>query len=47
MRLNQQVVLIAALFAATAIGLAGETNTAVRPAHWAQKIEVAGIKNCY
>ena len=47
MKLNQQVVLIAALFAATALGLAGETNTAVRPARWAQKVEVAGIINCY
>jgi len=47
MRFNQQLVIIAVLFAATAFGLAGETNTAVRPAHWAQKVEVAGVKNCY
>jgi protein tyrosine phosphatase (PTP) superfamily phosphohydrolase (DUF442 family) len=47
MRLNQQLVFIAVLFAATAFSLAGETNTAVRPARWAQKIEVAGVKNCY
>ena len=47
MRFNQQVVLVAALFAITAFGLAGETNTAVRPARWAQKAGVVGVKNCY
>jgi protein tyrosine phosphatase (PTP) superfamily phosphohydrolase (DUF442 family) len=42
-----QMVLIVALFATAVPGLAGETNTAVRSARWAQKVEVAGIKNCY
>ncbi len=46
MKPARQLVLIAALFAATVFGLAGETNTAVRPANWAQKVEVAGVKNC-
>jgi protein tyrosine/serine phosphatase len=47
MKLNQQLVLVAVLFAATDCGLAGETNIAVRPGRWAQKIEVAGVQNCY
>jgi protein tyrosine phosphatase (PTP) superfamily phosphohydrolase (DUF442 family) len=47
MRLNQPLILVAALLAATAFGLAGETNTAVRPAKWAQKIEVVGVKNFF
>jgi protein tyrosine phosphatase (PTP) superfamily phosphohydrolase (DUF442 family) len=35
------------LLATVEFGLAGENNTAVRPAHWAQKVEVADVKNCY
>ncbi len=38
---------IAVFLATVDFGLAGETNTAVRPARWAQKAEVAGVKNCY
>jgi protein tyrosine phosphatase (PTP) superfamily phosphohydrolase (DUF442 family) len=47
MKLTWPLVLIAALFAGAACGFAGETNTVVRPANWAQKIEVAGVKNCH
>jgi protein tyrosine phosphatase (PTP) superfamily phosphohydrolase (DUF442 family) len=47
MKLARQWVLIAVWFAAAACGFAGETNTTVRPANWAQKVEVAGVKNCY
>jgi protein tyrosine phosphatase (PTP) superfamily phosphohydrolase (DUF442 family) len=47
MKSARQLVLIAVWFAAAALGWAGETNTTVRPANWAQKVEVAGNKNCY
>jgi protein tyrosine phosphatase (PTP) superfamily phosphohydrolase (DUF442 family) len=47
MKLTWPLVSFAVWFAATALGFAGETNTTVRPASWAQKVEVAGIKNCY
>jgi protein tyrosine phosphatase (PTP) superfamily phosphohydrolase (DUF442 family) len=46
MKSARQLVLIAVWFAAAACGFAGETNTAVRPANWAQKVEMAGVKNC-
>jgi protein tyrosine phosphatase (PTP) superfamily phosphohydrolase (DUF442 family) len=41
------LILIAIWLAAATGILAGETNTPVRPANWAQQIEVAGVKNCY
>ena len=47
MKLIWHWVLITVWFAAAACGLAVETNAAVRPANWAQKVEVAGVKNCY
>jgi hypothetical protein len=47
MKSARQLVLIAVWFAAAACGFAGETNTTVRPADWAQKVEVAGVKNCH
>ena len=47
MRLNQPMIWFAVWLAAAACGLAGETNTTVRPANWAQKLEMAGVKNCY
>jgi protein tyrosine phosphatase (PTP) superfamily phosphohydrolase (DUF442 family) len=47
MKLARQWVLIAVWLAAATFGFAAETNTIVRPANWAQKIEVAGVPNCY
>jgi len=47
MKLAWPLVSIAVWFAATAPDFAGETNAAVRPANWAQKVEAAGVKNCY
>src|ERR1017187_1173948 len=47
MKPARQLVLIAVWLAAAACGFAGETNTAVRPADWAQKVEVTGVKNCH
>ena len=47
MKSARQLVLIAVWFAAANCGFAGETNTTVRPANWAQKVEVAGVKNCH
>jgi protein tyrosine phosphatase (PTP) superfamily phosphohydrolase (DUF442 family) len=41
-----QLILMVVWLAAAAGVWAGETNPAVRPANWAQSIEVAGIKNC-
>ncbi len=41
------MILMAVWFATVVLGWAGETNATVRPANWAQPIEVAGIKNCY
>ena len=46
MKLARRLVLIAVWFAAAACGFAGETNTAVRPANWAQKVEVYRIVVC-
>ena len=46
-KMNGYLAVIAVLLATVDFGLAGETNTAVRPARWAQKAEVAGVKNCY
>jgi protein tyrosine phosphatase (PTP) superfamily phosphohydrolase (DUF442 family) len=47
MKLARQWVLIAVWFAAATCGFTGETNTPVRPANWAQKVELAGVKNYY
>jgi len=47
MKPARPLILIAVWLAAAVGGLAGETNTPVRPPNWAQKIEVAGVKNCY
>ena len=47
MKTAWQLISIAVWLAAAAGVPAGETNTSVRPANWAQPIEVAGIKNCY
>jgi protein tyrosine phosphatase (PTP) superfamily phosphohydrolase (DUF442 family) len=41
------LILIAVWLAAAAGALAGETTAPVRPPNWAQKIEVAGVTNCY
>jgi protein tyrosine phosphatase (PTP) superfamily phosphohydrolase (DUF442 family) len=45
--MNRQIILILVLLATMYPGFAGETNATVRPANWAQKIEVAGVKNFY
>jgi protein tyrosine phosphatase (PTP) superfamily phosphohydrolase (DUF442 family) len=45
--MNRQIIVILILLATMYPGVASETNTPVRPANWAQKIEVAGVKNCY
>jgi protein tyrosine phosphatase (PTP) superfamily phosphohydrolase (DUF442 family) len=42
-----QLILMVVLLAAATDVPAGETNTALRPAPWAQKTGVAGVKNCY
>jgi protein tyrosine phosphatase (PTP) superfamily phosphohydrolase (DUF442 family) len=47
MRLVRQFILITAWLAVATGILAGETNSPVRPANWAQKITVAGVKNFY
>jgi len=47
MNLNGPLVLVAACLAPTVLGFAGETNTAARPANWAQPLTAPGIKNFY
>jgi len=47
MKWARQWFLIAVWVAAATCVFAAETNTTIRPANWAQKIEVAGVPNCH
>src|ERR1700690_3634581 len=47
MKAGRPFVWMAVWLAAATCVLGGETNPTVRPASWAQKIEVAGVKNFY